>query len=277
MAYDDALQELSQAALSQFVAERKRLAGELKAAGDAAGAKRLLARKRPTVSAWVVNQLYWHARDAFDEMLATAEQLRRGHLKASANHRDAIAKLRKRAAAILEDSGHAPTEATLRRVTTTLSALAATGSWDPDPPGSLAADRDPPGFEAVGIPSAPEDEEEEEEEDDEAPAKPKHHDGKDDLAKARAAHKKKQDDDAEERRRAEMAEKRREEEERKRKAAARHRLEAALRTAKGDLDARERAVKQLEKQLDKATKDVDSAQQVIDELTAKIAELDADD
>ena len=84
MAYDDAVRELYQVPLSQFVAERKRLAGELKAQGDASGAKRLLERKRPTVSAWVVNQLYWHARDAFDEMLATAEQLRRGHLAASA-------------------------------------------------------------------------------------------------------------------------------------------------------------------------------------------------
>lgn len=271
MDYEDALQELSQVPLSQFVAERKRLADELKAKGDAVGAKRLLARKRPPVSAWVVNQLYWHARDAFDEMLATAEQLRKGHLKASTAHREAMAKLRKRAAAILEDSGHAATEATLRRVMTTLAALAATGNFDPDPPGALAADRDPPGFEAIGIPTAPSDEDEGEEE---APA-PKH-DGKDDLAKARAAHKKKQEDDAEERRRAEIAEKRRAEEERKRKAAARHRLEAALRTAKGDLDARERAVKQLEKQLDKAHADVADAQEAVDDIAAKLAELDAE-
>jgi hypothetical protein len=266
VAYDDALQELYQAPLTQFVAERKRLAGELKSS-DAAGAKRLLERKRPTVSAWVVNQLYWHARDAFDEMLATAEQLRKGHLKASASHREAIAKLRKRAAAILEDSGHAATEATLRRVTTTLSALAATGGFAPDPPGALASDRDPPGFEAVGIPSAPDE--------DEAPApKPKHHDGKDDLAKARAAHKKKTDDDEQERRRAEMAEKKAAEEERKRKAAQRHKLEAALRGAKGDLDSAQRTVKQLEKQLDKANKDVADAQQAVDDIAAEIAELD---
>jgi hypothetical protein len=266
VAYDNALQELYQAPLTQFVAERKRLAGELKSS-DAAGAKRLLERKRPTVSAWVVNQLYWHARDAFDEMLATAEQLRKGHLKASASHREAIAKLRKRASAILEDSGHAATEATLRRVTTTLSALAATGGFDPDPPGALAADRDPPGFEAVGIPSAPDE--------DEAPAaKPKHHDGKDDLSKARAAHKKKTDDDEQERRRAEMAEKKAAEEERKRKAAQRHKLEAALRGAKGDLDSAQRAVKQLEKQLDKANKDVADAQQAVDDIAAEIAELD---
>lgn len=269
MAYDDALQELYQVPLSQFVAERKRLAGELKAQGDVRGAKQLLERKRPTVSAWVVNQLYWHARDAFDEMLATAEQLRRGHLAASADHREAIAKLRQRAATLLEDSGHAASESTLRRVTTTLSALAATGSFDPDPPGALAADRDPPGFEAIGIPS-----ELPSEPIDRAPSpKEKPETGKDELAKARAA---READEAEQRRREELAEKKRAEEERKRRRAERHQVETALRAARAELDTRERAIRQLEKQLEQARKDVEDAQATIDELTAKLAEL-ADD
>jgi hypothetical protein len=254
--YDDALQELHQAPISQFVAERKRLAGELKTAGDAAAAKQLLERKRPTVSAWVVNQLYWHARDAFDEMLATAEQLRNGHLKASGAHRDAIAKLRKRAAAILEDSGHAATESTLRRVTTTLAALAATGGFDPDPPGALAADRDPPGFEAVGIVAPRVDEEEP------APKPKPKHDGHADAA--------------EERRRAEMAEKKRVEEERKRKAAERHKLETALRGAKNDLDSAQRAVRHLEKELERAHREVDKSQAAVDDIAAAIAKLDED-
>jgi hypothetical protein len=270
VAYEDALQELYQAPVTQFVAERKRLADELKAGGDAESAKQLLDRKRPTISAWVVNQLYWHARDAFDEMLATAEQLRKGHLKASADHREAIAKLRKRATSLLEDAGHAATEATLRRVTTTLAALAASGGFDPDPPGALAADRDPPGFEAVGIPSGPATDEVT------APRGKPRHDGKDELAKARAAHKAKQDEQAEERRRTEMAEKKAAEEERKRRKAARHKLEAALRAAKVELESRERTVKQLDKQLDKARKDVADAQTIIDDLQDKIDELDAE-
>lgn len=148
---EDAVQELAQAPLPLFVAERKRLADTLKAAGDAKGAKALLARKRPPVSAWVVNQLYWHARDGFDDLLATAEKIRKGDLEASAAHRDAIAKLRARAKRILEDAGHAAPEATLRRVTTTLSAIAVAGGFDPDPPGALADDRDPPGFAAFGL------------------------------------------------------------------------------------------------------------------------------
>jgi len=151
MRYDDAVASLFQAPLDQFVAERKQLASELKAAGDKAGAAKLAKLARPPISAWVVNQLWWHARDAFDALFETAQRLRDGKLEATAAHREAIAKLRARAAAILTDAGHGATEATLRRVTQTLSALAAAGGWDPDLPGALSADRDPPGFEAIGI------------------------------------------------------------------------------------------------------------------------------
>lgn len=264
MAYDDAVRELYQVPLSQFVAERKRLAGELKAQGDASGAKRLLERKRPTVSAWVVNQLYWHARDAFDEMLATAEQLRRGHLAASADHREAIAKLRQRAAALLEDSGHAASESTLRRVTTTLSALAASGGFDPDPPGALAADRDPPGFEAIGIPSAPVEAA--------AAATPTPGANKAALAAARTAH----EADAEQRRQEELAQRQRAEQERARRRAERHRLETELRDARAEIETRERTVRELEEQLARARREIEEARATIETLTGKLAAL-ADD
>jgi hypothetical protein len=146
----NAVAELYQVPPDQFVAERKRLAKE-------SGDKSLLKRRRPTISAWVVNQLWWHARDAFDRMMDTAEQLRKGKLDADKPHRDAIASLRKRAASMLEDAGHAATEGVLRRVTTTLSAIAAAGDWQGHEPGALPDDLDPPGFGAVGlhVPPAP--------------------------------------------------------------------------------------------------------------------------
>jgi hypothetical protein len=156
--YDDAVAALYQAPLDQFVAERKRLAAELKAAGDKDGASRLAKLGRPTLSAWAVNQLWWNARDAFDELLASAERLRLGDLGVTRAHRDATASLRARAATLLTEGGHGAPEATLRRVTTTLSALAASGGFEPDAPGALAADRDPPGFGAAGfdaLPAAP--------------------------------------------------------------------------------------------------------------------------
>src|SRR5258708_13032115 len=77
-AYDKALQQLSRAPVAEFLAERKRLARELRATGDGAGAAKIDKRRKPPASVWVVNQLYWQARAAFDEMLAAAPTLRRG-------------------------------------------------------------------------------------------------------------------------------------------------------------------------------------------------------
>jgi DNA repair exonuclease SbcCD ATPase subunit len=241
-AYDAALAELYQAPLPQFIAERKLLAAELMAKKEA-GATTLASKPKPPVSAWVVNQLWWHARDAFDDLMKSADKLRKGQLSASGEHRDAIAKLRKRAVSILEDANHNANEATLRRITTTLAAIAAAGGFEPDAPGTLAEDRDPPGFEAVGIPSEPVPHVE----------KPKHTD-KDELAEARE-------------------QKRLAEEEKKRKAAEKHRLEAALRDAKVELHERERDVKAAEKELRAATDKMERAQEKVDELQSAIDEL----
>lgn len=146
MNLDAAIRELYQAPVDSFVAERKRLAKDL----DKGDAKALLAMRRPPISAWVVNQLWWHARDAFEQMMKTADELRAGK-QVDKQHREAIATLRARASTMLADAGHGANESVLRRVTTTLSALAAAGTWEPSQPGTLADDLDPPGFGAVGL------------------------------------------------------------------------------------------------------------------------------
>src|SRR3954454_509565 len=105
-AYDRAVTALFQAPLDRFVAERKRLEAALKAGGDASAASDLAALRRPTTSAWTVNQLWWHARDSFDQLLTTATRVRKGDLDAMPAHRDALATLRKKAAAILKEAGH---------------------------------------------------------------------------------------------------------------------------------------------------------------------------
>ena len=89
--YEQAIQQLSQVPLADFLAERKRLAAELRAHGDEAGAAQIAKRSKPVTSVWVVNQLYWHARDAFDEMFAAAARVRGGDLRATKPHNDAIA------------------------------------------------------------------------------------------------------------------------------------------------------------------------------------------
>ena len=87
--YDVALTTLYQAPHDGFVAERKRLAAELKAAGHKEAASKLAKLERPPISAWAVNQLYWRERKAFDALLATAESWRQGAAGAASAHRDA--------------------------------------------------------------------------------------------------------------------------------------------------------------------------------------------
>lgn len=144
--FEDARKALYQAPLAEFVKERKRLGDELRAGGEIKAGAKLKTLPRPSVSAWVTNQLYWHARDVFDEMLAAAKTLRKGDLSATAAHREAIATLRQRASTMLTDAGHSATSATLHKVTTNLAAISARGDFFPDEPGEITADRDPPGF-----------------------------------------------------------------------------------------------------------------------------------
>src|SRR6266850_845028 len=54
---EDALDELYGAEPSEFVATRKRLSASLRDAGDKAGAKVLQGARRPSTSAWALNQL----------------------------------------------------------------------------------------------------------------------------------------------------------------------------------------------------------------------------
>jgi hypothetical protein len=152
--YDRALAELYRAPHDDFVTERKRLAKELTQAGDKSGAALLAKLARPSISAWATNQLFARERAAFDELLTSAERLRIGDLDAGAEHRRLTAKLVTRAAEILKEAGHGSSEATLRRVSANLAALSATGGFDPDPPGALKHDRDPPGFDALAFGAA---------------------------------------------------------------------------------------------------------------------------
>lgn len=288
--YDDAVRELYRTPHAEFVAERKRIAGELKAGGDKEGAGRLAKLPRPPISAWAVNQLWWQARDAFEAMLASAERLRDGELAATAAHRESIAKLRARAAAILAEAGNAAAESTLRRVTTTLSAIAASGGFAPDPPGALGDDRDPPGFDAMGFvavapapaapaPAAP------------APAAPAPTPAArpalrlvpapavDEAAQreaARRAEEAAQRAAQAEQRRSELeaaAEQRRVAQEAARKHAERQRIEAALRTASGEIEYRQRELVRLREAVGDAETKLAHARAIAADLEARLAEL----
>ena len=284
LTYEAAVATLYQAPQSAFVAERKRLAAELKAGGDKAGAAGLAKLGRPTLSAWAVNQLWWKARAPFEALLATGARLREGDLGAMSAHRQATAKLRGRAAELLEEGGHAANEATLRRVTTTLAALAASGGFDPEPAGALSADRDPPGFESAAFasalparvpeqkaaaPSKPEVESK--------PARAKAPERATAAAKHELAEAKRREKAEAERARIEAeAERRRAQEQRAKQKAQRQRLEAELRSAQRELTARTDEVESARQELAAAEQRVAKQQAVVERLEARLGELSAD-
>mgnify|MGYP001552432682 FL=1 len=252
MSYEDAVSTLYQASLGDFVAERKRLSAEFKAAGDKDAAARFAKLGRPPVSAWAVNQLWWREREAFEALLEAAKRVTVGDREASQQHRQALGKLRDAAARLLQESGNAASDGTLRRVATTLSALAATGGFAPDPPGALSADRDPPGFEALGFGAAAA-----------APAPSS-------VAPSEVAESSREA----EKRRAEEAEKRRAEEaERQRRLAERERLSTLLREAQQLRDSQQRDVSRLRGELETAEQSLKTTRALLADLEQQLAAL----
>ncbi len=151
---------LYQIPLDAFVEARNALAARLKASGDKEAAGRVKALARPSVSAWVSNQVYWQARQEFEVFVASVERLRTAQLTGAVGgaalrdamkaRRDALEVVLRRAEGLLAGSGHGSTPATLLRVSKTLEALAAEGGRPaPVRPGRLAQDLEPPGFEAL--------------------------------------------------------------------------------------------------------------------------------
>ena len=152
---------LFQLALPEFTAARNALASRLQKAGDKEAAATVKSLAKPPVSAWVVNQLYWRNREAFDRLLTAGARLRQAQASQLAGHktnlrelltthRETLTELSKQAAALLSQSGHQPSPDIMRRVTMTLEGLAAQGLLEGAPAaGRLTADVDPPGFETI--------------------------------------------------------------------------------------------------------------------------------
>ena len=123
--------------LEEFTQARDELAKRLRSAGDADEAARVKALKKPTTPAWAVNQLSRHSRDTVDELIASADRLRKAQQEllhgAPAQHvweatlaeREALGTLTQDAEKILIDTGYGATRATLEKISDTLAAAAA--------------------------------------------------------------------------------------------------------------------------------------------------------
>ena len=253
-AYERALETLYRAPLAEFIGLRGRLATDLRKHGDRPGAARLMLRRRPSISAWAVNQLYWRAHDDFDRMRAAAERLRAGDLDATDGYRRAIAVLRRRAADVLQHAGHGAGDAVLGRVANTLAGIAATG-FEPDGPGTLSVDRDPPGFDIGPVAHRPRS----------APAdhRPKRHGETEEPAVVTKSE-----------RVAELAERRRAVAQ-ARQARERQRLERELAAARADVDRREQACVRQRAELRAAEAMVAEARERVQTLEHALHSLDA--
>jgi hypothetical protein len=158
---EDEIDALFQLTPAEFTAARNALTSRLKKSGRADDAEQVRGLVKPPITAWAVNQLYWHHRDAFDRLIETGERFRnaqasqltgksadlRGPLEA---RRTVLAELSKLAATTLREAGSSATPENMRRVTTTLEALSTYGAL-PEAPraGRLVDDVDPPGFETL--------------------------------------------------------------------------------------------------------------------------------
>lgn len=154
--YVDALFRLP---LAEFTGARNALAAQLKKSGRGDDAALVKALAKPSVSAWAVNQLYWHHRKDFDQLIALGERFHRAQksgkiadMHASLDaRRQLLSQLSDIAASVLRDAGHNPSPETILRVTTTLEGMSVRSTDADGPkPGRLAHDVDPPGFESFG-------------------------------------------------------------------------------------------------------------------------------
>ena len=151
---------LYQGSLSGFVKRRNALAKQLREQGDKAAAQSVKALQKPSLGAWAVNQLWWSQPEPFEELLSAGARLRallqsgdgdaHERAAAAAARKRALQALVRAAEGLLQEHGHAASAAVMRRITTSLEALAARGHADIDPPpGQLSADLEPPGFDLL--------------------------------------------------------------------------------------------------------------------------------
>jgi hypothetical protein len=146
------IDDLYAARLDDFVAARAALAAALKGV-DARNVRQL---KKPTSVPWAANQVYWHARGAFERLQQSGTELRRAQVAAlegrSANvhaavdvHRKAIASAVERAMQLSQAAGIHPSRDGLTR---TFEALSLASNLA-EPPGRLTHPLQPGGFEML--------------------------------------------------------------------------------------------------------------------------------
>jgi DNA repair exonuclease SbcCD ATPase subunit len=133
---DEELDRLYGSPLREFTRIRNELAKGLAKSDEGEAAAEIKALKKPSLSAWAVNQLARSERMQVRSLLTASEQVRDAQEKvlrggeadelrdAGARQREVVDALLASAKGILRSAGHPATEATLERIRKTLTAVA---------------------------------------------------------------------------------------------------------------------------------------------------------
>ena len=133
---DAAIDRLYAAPVGEFVERRDELVKSLRGEGEREAADTVKALRKPTVAAWVVNQLARHEKMRVRSLLTAGERLRAAHgkllqggsagavQKAMDDERKAIRALVESAESLLDEAGQTSAASTLARVEETLHAAA---------------------------------------------------------------------------------------------------------------------------------------------------------
>jgi hypothetical protein len=168
--HENAIDDLYGKPLDAFTAARDALARELRKDGEKAVANRVKELRKPTISAWAINQLVRRERMQIRSLLVAGEKLRSAHAdllgggrpadvrEAADAERKAISHLVSSAAEILSEAGHSASESALERVATTLRAAAVDEEGRAAlERGRLTRDLDPTGFGPLELAAKPRD------------------------------------------------------------------------------------------------------------------------
>jgi hypothetical protein len=297
----DQLSQLFIAPLASFVAERKRIAVALKAAGRAQEAKEVLKIPRPSVSAWAVNQLARQEPELIRGFADVTRRLRDAQLGPAAGgaaggaevmveHREALKRLRARAEEILAAAGQAARPAILERVVRNLRVgVAGDETRRTIEEGRLVHDLDEPGFGGLlGAPEASGDDDATDDDEDAAaaPAAPSPRAAAPRAAPAASLTAARQTRDKAEREAAarateEARAREREEKERAREAErvrARARLEAEQRVkiVRGDAELARRAQEREERAIEAARRALGEAEERLQRAREAVARADGE-
>ncbi|HEY0512757.1 MAG TPA: alanine-zipper protein [Thermoanaerobaculia bacterium] len=159
---DVEIERLYRGPLDAFTSARNDLAKQLRKLGSKQDADTVRVLAKPTPSAWAVNLLFDREGEKMDTLLAAGKRARAGQREAVSGRgaealreslgalRRLVDELRRRAAALLAESGRSVSRTLIERIGTDLQALALSPAAAGEASrGWLDRDLDPPGFEVL--------------------------------------------------------------------------------------------------------------------------------